>query len=507
MINVARTSGRAIFLGLMGSAIGTAVFADVTAEDVWADQEEILASVGYQITNAETRRDGDTLIVSGIEMTMSTMALEGAESGSTMTMADMRLRELGDGRVEMTGGSPMILEMTMTGPEGETITTTGTMEFTDFVAIAEGDPGAVTYEWTAAAFTMSDIFLTPEDQGEITAALEVLALSGTMGRTDDEGVTMTAQADSAEYVWEVTSAEGGEVRAVIAMDGLAAEQVVSLGLFQGQPEEWLERLRTGGFMSADMSAASFTVDVSGVDNSAQPFEFSGQLQDGRFAFGLDNEGVLYETGTNGGEFSMLAGAFPVPISGSVAETGTTLRLPLDEAPEPQDFEFATRFVDLTVNEEVWAMFDPQGNLPRDPITAVIDLAGTALLTHSLLNPETWEQEEAPGQIESVTLNELHVGGLGALLTGVGAFTFDNDDLVTFEGSPRPEGTADLRLVGGNALIDRLVGMGLLPQDQAMGARMMMTLFARPVEGEEDTLTSRIEVNEAGEVLANGQRIR
>ena len=59
---------------------------------------------------------------------------------------------------------------------------------------------------------------------------------------------------------------------------------------------------------------------------------------------------------------------------------------------------------------------------------------------------------------------------------------------------------------GNGLLDTLVGMGLVPEEQAMGARMMMGLFARPGDGE-DTLVSTIEVKEDGSILANGQRIQ
>ena len=93
----------------------------------------------------------------------------------------------------------------------------------------------------------------------------------------------------------------------------------------------------------------------------------------------------------------------------------------------------------------------------------------------------------------------------ARLSGAGSFTFDNTDMVTFNGVPRPEGALDLRLEGANALLDKLVAMGLLPQEQAMGARMMMGLFGVP-EGD-DTLTSKIEVNAEGHLLANGQRLQ
>jgi len=121
----------------------------------------------------------------------------------------------------------------------------------------------------------------------------------------------------------------------------------------------------------------------------------------------------------------------------------------------------------------------------------------------------WERKSAtgmPGQLCALNVNSLILSAVGAELTGNGAFTFDNSDLTTFDGLPRPEGKLDLKLVGANVLIDKLVGMGLLPEDQAMGARMMMGLFARPGDGE-DTLVSTIEVTPEGALMANGQRLQ
>ena len=106
----------------------------------------------------------------------------------------------------------------------------------------------------------------------------------------------------------------------------------------------------------------------------------------------------------------------------------------------------------------------------------------------------------------MTLKTLLVDAAGAKLSGTGDFTFDNTDLATFGGVPRPTGAVDLQLAGANGLLDKLVAMGLLPQEQAMGARMMMGLFAVPGEAE-DTLSSKIEINDQGHVLANGQRIQ
>ncbi|MCP4621051.1 MAG: DUF2125 domain-containing protein, partial [Bradyrhizobium sp.] len=111
----------------------------------------------------------------------------------------------------------------------------------------------------------------------------------------------------------------------------------------------------------------------------------------------------------------------------------------------------------------------------------------------------------PGELRGLTLNELLLSVAGAELTGSGDFTFDNTDLESFDGMPAPEGEANLKLVGANNLIDKLVGMGLLSDDDAMGARMMMGMFA--VSAGDDVVTSKIEVNDEGHVLANGQRLK
>ena len=49
-------------------------------------------------------------------------------------------------------------------------------------------------------------------------------------------------------------------------------------------------------------------------------------------------------------------------------------------------------------------------------------------------------------------------------------------------------------------------MGIVSDQDAMGARMMMGMLAVPGDGP-DQLKSKIEINAAGHVLANGQRIQ
>jgi hypothetical protein len=84
------------------------------------------------------------------------------------------------------------------------------------------------------------------------------------------------------------------------------------------------------------------------------------------------------------------------------------------------------------------------------------------------------------------------------LAGTGAFTFDNS-----MGIPMPLGEANVTVTGANALIDGLIATGLLSEDDAMGARMMMGMFMVP-GANADELTSKIEAKEGMQILVNGQ---
>jgi hypothetical protein len=54
-------------------------------------------------------------------------------------------------------------------------------------------------------------------------------------------------------------------------------------------------------------------------------------------------------------------------------------------------------------------------------------------------------------------------------------------------------------------LDTLVAMGFIPEDQVMGARMMLAMFAKPGETP-DSLVSTIEFKDGG-LFANGQQLQ
>jgi len=228
------------------------------------------------------------------------------------------------------------------------------------------------------------------------------------------------------------------------------------------------------------------------------------------SYTTDQSSVSFLTTSTDTTATLQTSQFPLPISLKAQSQDVALDMPFATTDTVQDFGMTYALRGFEMDDMLWGMFDPTGALPRDPATVAIDLEGTGKLAIDFTDPDVDKMladiDGPIGELETLSLKSLELDLVGARVTGDGAFTFDNSDLETFDGMPRPKGALNFELVGIDGLMSTLSSMGLLPPEQAMGARMMMGLFARPGDGP-DTLTSTIEVTDDGQVLANGQRIR
>jgi hypothetical protein len=249
--------------------------------------------------------------------------------------------------------------------------------------------------------------------------------------------------------------------------------------------------------------ASFQMTVVEDD---EPMNIETSNGPGELQVAISKEGIEYLGGATDLAVNLVGGEIPFPVSFNMDEIGYEFVMPLAASEEAQDFALGLTLGGLVVPDMLWNIFDPSAILPRDPATLSFALDGKTRLFKDLMDPSLEDSEEFPGELTALTLSDLVVEIGGAELTGTGDFTFDNSDLESFDGMPRPEGAADFRLLGGNALLDKVIEMGFVSQEEAMGARMMMGIFATPGPSE-DELNSRIEVNDQGHVLANGQRLR
>ena len=489
---------------------GSAAYADVTAGQVWTDWQSYMSIWGYEISGDESR-DGDTLTVSDITMVTEIPEEDGI---LTLTLSEITFTENGDGTVSVGLPDPLPMMFDLQDDEGAVAQVMVDYRSTGFDMQASGDPDDILYAYTAdeLGLVLDQVIMEgePADPGTMRMTLTDVEGSSRMVTGDMRESDQSFTAGSMSYAIDITDPEEEEGRAII--DG-------GTGPIGFEARARIPRDMDSSNMAAAISAGFDTetrltyeagaTEFKAIDED-ETIEGQSSSDSGEFLLTLGEAGLTYALSTKGLGMRLAGGELPFPVDFAMEESGVTLTMPVMAAPEPQDFALGLRMAGFTMSDAIWAQFDPEGRLPRDPATVDIETSGSAELAVDLLDPEAMERledgETLPGDLNALDLDALVLRALGAQLTGQGSFTFDNSDMQTFNGFPAPDGSVDLRLEGVNGLIDTLIAMGYLPQDQAMGLRMMMGMFAVPGEGE-DVLTSTIRVTPDGQVLANGQRLR
>ncbi|GAB4386144.1 hypothetical protein [Albidovulum sp.] len=488
-----RTFGTATIAALFFAAAGAR--ADVTAEGVWQGLVDYYSDMGQQITTGPKGMQGDTLVVQDV-----VVATGAPDARSEARIAEIRLRNMGDGRVEITMSDNVEIGVDARPKGGEQLRSDMTLGNDGLVIIASGSPEDTRYDFTADAlrFGMDGMAIDGKPAGtELSATLRELqgAAQMTSGAARSLASNFTAAALDFEFgIADKDNRTSGSG----SLTGLAGQANTSMP--QGADmQDVAAALRAG--LAADGSltyaGGSSVFDVVTPQGTTNVRSSGGE---GRFDYGISAEGMRYAVTGGAAETTIRASAFPVPIRIALAGSGFGLQLPTTASDQAQPFALNVKLAELSVSDEIWAMFDPGSNLPRDPITLVVDLAGTAKLAIDLMSPAAERRAAPPGELRSLDINALNLSAAGAALDGSGALTFDNS-----LGKPMPVGIVRLALEGGMALIDNIVKAGFLPADQAAGVKMMLSLYAVP-EGE-DRLKTEIEFRQGGEVYANGQRIK
>ncbi len=500
-------SRSAIWAGAIACIPGASL-ADLDASTVWNDWKSYVEGFGYTVTGDE-RLVGGSLAVSDLQMRMQI-----PEVDFTIGFGDLVLQEQGDGsvRIEMPRETVMTFQQQAQGESasGKLLYTHDGLDI-----VVTGEPANMTYTYAANTldFTLQDMVVNgvPMTEEMMDIDMRVLGMAGT---------TQMSTGNLRMYNQNFTS--DGLVYAVSFNDPQSNERVKMDGRLDGLNFSGGGGIPTG-FDATDINAmmeagfdfsGKFGYTAGGLemafDGSDGAGTISSSSQGGAFAVAMSQAGLVYDIAQRQQQVNMLVPDMPFPISFSMAGADLDIRMPVTKSEEAQNFAFGISLDDFAMADGLWGLFDPAGQLPRTPADIVLDLAGTAKVLINFLDPLQMAALESsgamPGELESLNLRQLLVDAVGAQLTGSGAFTFDNSDLQTFGGMPKPTGAIDLKLVGGNGLLDKLVAMGFVPEAQAMQARLMLGLFAVPGEAP-DTLTSRLEVNEQGHVLANGQRIQ
>ena len=535
MFRFTATSALALILG------AAPVLADVTPAQVWENLQEYGTEYGYQVTGT-VEDAGNTLTV-----TDAVFSMPGERDSSTVTLPKMTFQETGDARVRVTiegdvavdsrfmapvpqetpeadpeegADAPADPPAAEAAPEMVEMTVTGTIRLPGNEMVVSGTPEDMLYEFTYP--TLEFDFALPTEPGRdvtipVTGSLTDLAGSQ-RNVAAAEGMDTTFDMKAAEAAMQIEArmpaddagVGGGTVNFQVALTNLASQGTGktpsgSFDMGTQMTQALAAGLELDTTLTYDTLQGSF--DVAGKDEDGQDQSGKGSFSTGAtdIAFQMSGQGLGYKAATADAKAEMTLGTLPFPISYAVEGIAAEMLIPVSEGEAAQPFKFVYALEGLTFADAIWNLFDPTSQLPRDPASLTVDLSGDAVVSQDLFDPAPAEPQadtmpEAPFMPRTLTVNRIALDAVGATADITGSLEFgDNPN--------EPVGKLNGSFEGVNGLMDKLVAMGFVPQEQMMGMRMMLAMFAKPVAGEPDRMTTELEFREGGAVFANGQQIK
>lgn len=187
-----------------------------------------------------------------------------------------------------------------------------------------------------------------------------------------------------------------------------------------------------------------------------------------------------------------------PFDGRLAEMAMRLAGPVSPTGAAQPYALAFRLVGLTLGEAVWALFDPDKQIPRAPATLIAEISGTARVTGNPFD-ESAPADDMPFSPETLDLTRLTLSFGGAEIAGSGALAFSEVD-----GTVVPEGRITLTWKGVYGLLAKLGSVDLIPKEAMLGLRGALGMVGKAV-GPDDLLSEFVFTPDGG-VTANGTKL-
>ena len=478
---------------------GTA-HAALTADQVWQSWKDAGALVGLTISAATENNSGGVLTLNGVSIA--------PEGMSGLTISDMTLTEASDGSVEIVPGADIGVAMSGDTEGAVNVTHDGLT-----ITAREAD-GGMAYDYSAAQLdvvydsTYPGVSFDGSEAPKVTASGNVgfTNLSGSYSDTPGANRTfgLDIMADTLAYTtnsddpgMEMKQTSTSETAGIEMSMDFALPSTIALTAI-ASAADFTTALNEGLSFSLTSKQGESTGTVK-QESAFMPMDLMLNAGGGEGTMLFNKDTFSVKSAAAGLNIESGAGMMPVPVKVTSGPMQFDMTSPVIATETAGDYSFVLKLADFSLNEEAWAMFDPNAALPRDAAQIAIDISGkTKIDLPGLITAEESGMAPPIPAPESLNITELGLQVAGAALAGTGAFTFDNS-----MGIPMPLGEANVTVTGANALIDGLIATGLMSEDDAMGARMMMGMFMVP-GANADELTSKIEAKEGMQILVNGQ---
>ena len=518
------TSAMAMAVLVAGPAM-----ADVTPDQVWQSWVDYYEASGLKVTEGAREVSGNNLTVKDV-----TFAFSNKEATVNFVLPSVALEDAGSGTVKVVMSDTMSGTASIVDPDaGDTIEMVFSGEQKGNQMLVSGTPEEQKYDVSLPESKISlDKVKSSDVELNNVGSVNFIDTTGTYAHSntpESKKIVQALKTAKVEVIanFDVPKTEhdaGGKVDFTASIEGLdiTSDILMPTGV---KLDDFAAALNAGAVMHATFLAGPYsgkgTIE-SQEDGAPKNVSFDWVTDGFDLALNMAKEGLGYKGSSKGAKFNMTTDDLPFPISFANESAHFDIMFPVSKSDEEQPFKMAYGIAGLTISDQLWAMFDPQAVLPRDPATIDFDISGKAKVTADLLDPaamdgsmnDNAEQDDAeeplgverssgpdmPFVPSEVTLNKVYLNAVGAKVDMDGALTFS-------EPAMDPVGKINGTFEGVNALLNNLVQMGLVEAEEVQGYRMMLAMFAKPVEGQTDALRTELEFKEGGSIFANGVQVQ
>jgi len=477
----------------------TPAFAQITPQDVINDWRSYFGAFDGTVSTGTPVVTGATTRYNNIEAEMEIMETEVRYQFDWVEM-----RNNGDGTLEMTVSPRGVASSLANLPNGDSVESLTSYDLARLTAVISGAPDEITYAYSAPRLSLQQSQQMPGGALVLTSALDAFSGNSVTTRDAATGTLSTIadfSADTLRLDASISPPGDAPIDISYVAAGFASDVAYSL------PSPGPSRV----FLDGMEFKAAIRMGETGMDLETRRLGGVDKINftqaSGALGFGFDGTSMTYSVVSEGGAFEAVNTVSTLPVAAGFERASFAFALPLRKSETPVPFSFAFALANISLGDDIWALFDPEATLSRAPASFEISVAGTMQLFVDLLDRSAMDAlRNTPFELRSLSLSSLSLDVEGAGLNGAGDLSFNAAAVDPATGMPEPLGALDFTVTGALGLLDKIGRLGFADPMLVIGAKGTLGMFGSPGSGP-DSFTSRIEFSEGGRVSINGQQVK
>ena len=492
-----------VFLPLLAQA-------ELSTREVWDNLKKLLETGGYQVTGEGVSVGSDLAI-------KNAQAIFQVDENTDIIfdVKSINLKKDTDGSVFIILPDEIYVQYLNEDEFGYKTAANILVRARQFEFKVSGKPFKFLYEISAssAGFVLVELLDNGLPSSDFSSKMELVLA--------DVNSTITISENSTTEVKSLFSASGALIKGGVKLQSIPMELNFQYVLDQlksnsvsNEPKVSMDKdfavsLEKGFSSTSNFGFENSELSLNATTPGGRPVIMSFKTGPSSLTSAISQSGFIIQSNNEKSLFNLKVPSNGLNLDLDFQEFSITSNIPILAKNGEQKFGLGVKLSGLKLSDTLWELFDSENLLPKDAGSIDFAIEGATILDEGLTSGAIMESQNLDplefGQILKFNLKEFFLDALGLKIEASGKFEFDNSDLETFQGIPRPMGTASLKIHGSNTLIDRLEAMQAFPSETITGARMMLALIMRATG--DDILSSKFEIDEKGKIYSNGQRLR